>query len=217
MNFDRVARIYRLLETIVFGGTLQRARVHWLEVCRNSTSALIIGEGDGRFLCQLLRINPSIEVDCVEASGEMLELTRRRVKELNADALSRITFRHEDVRTCDLPASEYDVIVTHFVLDCFDEYELRGVVARLAAAATPEAIWLLADFQLPERGWGRWYARALVPMMYAFFRVAAGLKTNRLVDPTPALRAREFSCDREERTSGGMLKSQVWKHRGVSG
>ena len=133
------------------------------------------------------------------------------------EALSTVAFRQEDVRRCDLPSGTYDLIVTHFVLDCFDEGDLREVVARLAGAAMPNAIWLLSDFQIPEGGWGGWYARVLVRVMYGFFRMVASLKTDRLVDPTPILRAQGFILEHEELTLAGMLKSQLWSRGEMSG
>ena len=56
VNFDRVARVYRLLEYVIFGGALQRARVRWFNALEQPQRALVIGEGDGRFLSELMRV-----------------------------------------------------------------------------------------------------------------------------------------------------------------
>ena len=55
VSFDSIAPAYRTLETIAFGGALQRARVACLGEIGTPRRALIVGEGNGRFLCELLR------------------------------------------------------------------------------------------------------------------------------------------------------------------
>jgi hypothetical protein len=52
-----------------------------------------------------------------------------------------------------MPTDEtYDLIVTHFFLDCFRPDQLGHIIPRFAACATPNANWLIADFQIPARG-----------------------------------------------------------------
>ncbi len=125
MNFDRVARVYRWLEYIVFGHALERARVRWIDDLDGPTRGLVIGEGDGRFIYHLAQKWPSLKIDCVEASAEMIELARRRLQSLRTDA-STIRFIQEDIRDW-LPVGSYDLVVTHFFLDCFDENELEKI------------------------------------------------------------------------------------------
>jgi len=56
-NFDRVARIYRWAEYAALGPILQRTRTHFLPQLTGCHNALILGDGDGRFLARLL--NPT--------------------------------------------------------------------------------------------------------------------------------------------------------------
>ena len=62
MSFDTLAPIYRPLEAVLAGGVLQLCRTSFLAESVDRRRALILGEGPGRFLVELLRINPSIEV-----------------------------------------------------------------------------------------------------------------------------------------------------------
>ena len=78
MSFDRIASSYRFLEWIVFSNLLQRARTAFISQTVDSRRALIVGEGDGRFLAELLRRNPDIQVDCVDASAAMIRCARAR-------------------------------------------------------------------------------------------------------------------------------------------
>ena len=80
VSFDAVAPWYRMLETIAFGDALQRCRVACLGEIAVPRRALIVGEGNGRFLCALLQAHPGVEVVCVDASERMLQLARKRME-----------------------------------------------------------------------------------------------------------------------------------------
>ena len=62
-----------------FGSVLQKARNRWIDRIAPPKRALVLGEGDGRFVCELLRVHGEARVDCVDASGRMLEIARQRV------------------------------------------------------------------------------------------------------------------------------------------
>lgn len=209
MNFDRVAPFYRALETIAFGNALQRARTRWLRDMAEPGRALILGEGDGRFICELLDVHPALEIDCVDASARMLNLVEERLKTKLAVIRNRVRLMQRDIRTW-TPEGSYDLIVTHFVLDCFGPGEIGTVVKKLARVATADATWLLADFAVPESAFARMHARISLRAMYAFFRLTTGLQTSELVDPTGDLSAQGFVCRWREMSRLGMLKSEMW-------
>lgn len=213
MSFDSIAPAYRTLETIAFGGDLQRARVACLGEIETARRALIVGEGNGRFLCELLRVHPNVEIDCVDASGHMLELARRRVEcRLPADSIG-VRFLQQDITSWTPPESSYDLIVTHFFLDCFSEDRIAEVVNRLARAATPSATWLLADFCMPAGGLARIRARLWLSAMYRFFQFTAGIEAAELEDPSPFLRAAGFALASQHLFRSGMVKSELWRRR----
>ena len=130
MSFDSIAPLYRLLETIAFANRLQSARVTFLDQIPSPQRALIAGEGNGRFLRELLQKHPATVVDCVDASARMLQLARERV---HGD--SRTQHLHEDLVVWSPEENAYDLIVTHFFLDCFTQGEialwLRNLLAQL--------------------------------------------------------------------------------------
>jgi len=167
---------------------------------------LILGEGDGRFLRELLRENATVEVDCVDGSARMLELARARI----GDEAHRVRFILADALDWRADRRDYDLVVTHFFLDCFDDPGVRALVDELAAASQPRATWLLADFTIPEGRWHSWHARFWLSLLYAFFRLTTGLRTRAIVDPAPLLAARGFRCRRDTRTRLGMLSSASW-------
>ncbi|MEY2510544.1 MAG: hypothetical protein QOE26_1307 [Verrucomicrobiota bacterium] len=211
MSFDSIAPAYSTLETIAFSGDLQRARVAFLDEIGTPRRALIVGEGNGRFLCELLRRHSIIEVDCVDASQRMLDLARERIeRRLPADA-ARVRFLRHDITSWTPPEASYDLIVTHFFLDCFSEARIADIVNRLSRAATPNATWLLADFCMPAGAFARIRAGLLLAAMYRFFRFTSGIEARELDDPSPFLHTAGFALVTQHLFRGGMVKSELWR------
>jgi SAM-dependent methyltransferase len=210
VSFDIVAPWYRTLEAIAFGNALQQARVACLGEIGSPRRALIVGEGNGRFLAALLQRQPLIRIDCIDSSERMLDLARQRILRTTPDEIHRVAFLLADVPSW-APNDRYDLIVTHFLLDCFGVQQVGRIVAKLAQAATPNAAWLLADFRVPEAGFARWHARAWLAVMYSFFRSVARIEARDLVDPSPFLRAEAFVLERQHVFRFGMLKSELWR------
>src|SRR5580693_5673615 len=104
-NFDRLAPIYRVLEYGAFGHDLERARFCFLEKLRDCRTILVLGEGDGRCLEQLVRAAPDAHIDCLDLSPAMLARAEAR---LPAEAGTRVTFRQADLLTASLPDKNYD-------------------------------------------------------------------------------------------------------------
>jgi ubiquinone/menaquinone biosynthesis C-methylase UbiE len=215
MNFDRVAPHYRRLETVTFGSALEKSRNYWVRKVSRPKRALIVGEGNGRFLCELLRVHPGIEVDCVDASLRMLEVARARVRRLHPASYRFVRFIQSDVLAWS-PSDSYDLMVTHFFLDCFNEKQLRSVVSNLASAARENSIWLIADFTVPLEVFARAHAMFWLRTMYAFFRVTAQLENKRLVDPRRYLEAERFARIATETFRWKMIQTEIYA-RSVSG
>ena len=195
MNCDHIARWYRWLEYAGFGRALERRREAFLSEVSDARRVLALGDGDGRALTALLAAAPRACVDYIDVSARMLELARARA------GTEHVAYYNDDARAVPLPAAEYDLIVTHFFLDCFDETELEPLIARLRDAAAPRAQWLISEF----RGNG-WLVRAL----YFFFRIATGLRTRHLVDHRPLLQRHGFRIVRREDAWRGLLASELW-------
>ncbi len=211
MSFDRIARYYRFLETVAFGQALQRARVRWIDKIPAPKRALIVGEGNGRFLCELLRIYPTAVIDCVDASKQMLKLVQARVLATRTESFPQVRFLHQDILTWSMQDS-YDLLVTHFFLDCFRRDEMKAITDKLARAAAPNAVWLLADFTIPVQGiLAHIHGKVWVQMMYWFFRSVAGISANELIDPSTCLQANGFTCTSCQLSHTRMVKSELWR------
>lgn len=212
MNCDRVARAYRTLEYLSFGGALQACRVMYLDEIADCRRALLCGDGDGRFLAELLRANRNIAVDFVELSAGMIDVARRRIDAIGSEAAKRTRFHAIDVRDFE-PAdrSRYDLISAQFFLDCFDHDEISDVARKLASLAQPGARLLLSDFRIPARGLARYIDRAIVRGLYGAFRLTTGLRVTRLPNYEDALERTGFRKEKETLKLGGLLVASCWQ------
>lgn len=114
----------------------------------------------------------------------MLKLARRAVPQ---GELGRVEFVHQTLPGWVPERAGFDLVVTHFFLDCFPSGILEKVVGHISEGMRRNASWLIADFALPARGPARWRSMAIHFAMYAFFRFAARLSSSRLVPPEPFL------------------------------
>jgi SAM-dependent methyltransferase len=204
-NFDALARHYRWIEAITFGPLLQWCRTALMPQMLTTQRALILGDGNGRFLAELLAANSSVGVDAIDISPAMAALARQRIGDT-----SRVHFHVVDARLASFPVGSYDLIVTNFFLDCFGPHDLERLIPSLAATLEPGGRWVVGDFRLPARGWRRIAGRAALAAMYAFFRLATRLPAQQLVDPDPILRGAGLRLDAEKSRLGGFLSARLW-------
>lgn len=215
MSFDRLAPFYRAMEFVLAGGKLQRCRLAWLDEAKDCRRVLIVGEGPGRFLTECVKALPESQILCVDASEAMLKHARLALQRTKTDS-SRVKFEQAALPEWTPPQGEFDLIVTHFFLDCFPPEQLKLVVSRLASAAQPGARWLLADFCEPPRGFARWRARVILALAYAFFNLAAGLPARRLEAPDGYLEEHGLRLKERRIFEGGLLHSDLWETRAQS-
>lgn len=204
MNCDAIAGWYRWLEYIGFGSELERRRCAFLPKVASARRALVLGDGDGRFLASLVAQNPKAAIDYFDISGRMLELARRRA------GCGSVTYQQADALYAPFPVCEYDLVVTHFFLDCFDAASQARLVKRVSRAACPQAQWIISEFRQPESGWQAVWARLWLRGLYLFFGMTTGLKNRRLVDHHPVLMRHGFRLQRNEVTLFGLLASELW-------
>ncbi len=201
-SFDRLARPYRHLESVFFGRLLQEARTAQLQWLSTARRVLIVGEGDGRFLAQLLQQNANCSVHVVDRSHTMLQLARQRV----ARHTHRVTFTQADVIDCSFDAT-YDAIVTLFFLDCFENPEQAQVMARLGAAATPEACWLYSDFQPGPDGWHGLRHRLWLWVLYRAFGTFTDIRAGKWEDPLPTFERLGWQVESDRSFAGELLRA----------
>ncbi len=206
-NFDRIARPYRWLEYLSFGPMLEHCRFFRLPQLASARRALVLGDGDGRFLVHLLAANPTLHADVVDQSPAMLRLLHARVAALHAE--DRVTI-HETDALAFIPTGAYDLIATHFFLDCFPTDQILSLAHTIRPHLAPNALWLVSEFAIPS-GLAAVPARLLVASLYLAFRLITGLRTHALPDH-PAVLARTGLTLRHRKTFlSGLLVSELWQ------
>jgi len=154
-NFDGVASSYLFLETITFGNQLQKCRTSMISHLTNSKRALVLGEGNGRFLEAFCKANPLAEILVIDESPRMLDLAKRRIANANPPINNQIEFRCANVFEI-LPLSgTFDLIVCNFFLDCFTSSEIGHLMGLFRQMLFGEGLLVVGDFRKPHSIFGK--------------------------------------------------------------
>ena len=207
-SFDRLVSVYRLLEFGAFGRDLERARFCFLERLSGAHRILVFGDGDGRALARLAAAAPQARIECVDISAAMIARARARLRPADR---ARVIFHHADALAVPLPGGPFDAVTTLFFLDCFTGAQVEALVGRIAATLAPDALWLWADFRMPERGWSRLRARLTIPLLYAFFRWQTGIPARQLPPAEEILAAAGFRSVASVDRQGGMVRTRLFR------
>lgn len=210
-NFDRLAHAYRWMEYLSFGPMLERCRFHFLPECFDARQALVLGDGDGRFTARLLASNPKVEIDAIDCSAAMLKQLRQRAVAAATTGSTRLQTTQADLREFTPGRGEYDLVVSHFFLDCLTEDEVAALVERTAPHLTANACWLVSEFAIPEQGWRRGAARLLVRSLYFAFGVMTHLRVRKIPDYSSILMRNGFRLQQQTRFVGGLLVAEIWE------
>ena len=207
-QFDRVARLYRWAEYLALGPLLRHTRERLMPECLGCRQALLLGDGDGRFIAALLRRAPDLHAVAVDTSAKMLELLRerclrqgdgRRVQTLHGSALEYTA------------EPNTDLVVTHFFMDCLTQDEVNRLAGQLAAQVCETCRWVISEFGVPERGVGRIAAQTYIRALYLAFRLLTGLQPQKLPDYRSALHAAGFIQMKRIEQMHGFLLSELWQ------
>jgi SAM-dependent methyltransferase len=212
-NFDPLARAYRWLEYLSFGPILEQTRLHYLSRLNRSKRALVLGDGDGRFLARFMAFNKEVRVDAVDSSAAMLSQLENRVGRLGPAASRRLTVHQADALRFVPTVGGYDLVVTHFFLDCFSGCELESLVRSLAPHLEADALWVASDFAVPQSGPASFLARLVVRVLYQAFGLLTGLETRELPQYARILRAAGLRLVETNTRLRGLLISELWQLR----
>lgn len=214
-DFNLIARPYRWLEYLTLGRALERCRLHFIPRLLHQKKALVFGDGDGRFLAALMTANPSIHADAIDTSAAMLHLLRRRCESSALNATVRLQTHHADALVF-TPIGQYDLVATHFFLDCLTQRELETLISHVAPSLSPEALWVVSDFRIPS-GPMRLPARIIVRTLYFAFRILTGLHTDRLPDHTVPMIEAGLVRMAQHYPLSGLLTTELWQYQNKLG
>lgn len=129
-----------------------------------------MGGGTGWLLKEILKVNRSCKIHYIDASSKMIALAKAKTRNDK-----RVVFIHgtED----DIPTSlKFDGVITNFYLDLFSESTLQVVVRKIRSALVPGSPWIATDFVHGTK----WWQRAMLKVMYRFFKLATYIEAKRL-------------------------------------
>jgi ubiquinone/menaquinone biosynthesis C-methylase UbiE len=210
MSFDRLAPYYCWIELSLAGGKLHRCRTAFLGQIPTPKNILLLGEGHGRSLVECRRTFAHAQITCVDASADMLIQARRQLSRHNLEA-NQVEFIHADALNLAAPPHRYDLVVANFFLDCFRPDQLEKIIFKITTSSTPDASWLLADFQIPDAGWRRIRSQLILWLLYRFFRATARLPAHKLTKPDSLLEKAGFTLHRRIESEWGLLHSDWWR------
>ncbi|MEM9159905.1 MAG: class I SAM-dependent methyltransferase [Verrucomicrobiota bacterium] len=201
-SFDSIAHPYQKLEYFFFGDLLERVRAHHLpSISPQSQTALLIGDGDGRFAESLLQTLPHLQIDSIDSSSTMLEIARKRLD--NPPSFQPI---FANALTHSYPDSQYDLIALNFVVDCFTQEQFDFLKPKLQATLKPNGQLLYSDFAYTQSR----FRNLLIQTLYLLFFGATALETRAL----PQTRWRsDFTVQAAKTWLNGALTSQLLKNK----
>lgn len=212
-NFNPLARIYRWMEYLSFGPMLERCRFQFLSQCRDAQNALILGDGDGRFTARFVSINATVQVQAVDASTAMLAELRKRVEGVSSQASQRVRAVQADLRSFSPTDTGYDLVISHFSLDCLTDEEIGILIERVLPHLAPEAHWLVSEFAVPKDGWRRLCGRWLIRFLYLAFSKMTHLQVQQLPDYAHSFARHGFQRREQAHLLGGLLVAELWERK----
>jgi ubiquinone/menaquinone biosynthesis C-methylase UbiE len=179
MDFNKIAPYYSLLESLLFCGALQATRTSFIHYLVDAEKILLIGEGRGRLLKELLRLNPKAEVWVVEQSASMIEKMKCDLEPFD---FKKVTFINESFLT--YPGTyQFDAVCTCFFFDCFESAEVKNGIGKIYSLLKVDGIWMNADFRFFHNHalHQRIAHRLLIQFLYGFFHLTTRLTAATLV------------------------------------
>lgn len=203
-DFSRLAPVYDLLGELAFAGALRRSQTCFtgeLPACRR---VLIIGGGTGGFLIELLKTKEVDVVDYVDISPGMIKKAREKLQKKCPQFVCKVNFICGSVE--EVQGQKYDLICTHYFLDCFSPQELPAIMAGLYLSLNTGGQWLFADFTGDT-----FLKKNLVAFLYKFFKLTAALNAGELADFRGEFSKLGVQLCREGFFAGRLLRAALYK------
>lgn len=210
-NFNLIAPIYDKLVTLIFGQTLQKAQNVFLSQIPNNAKVLILGGGSGQILVPILKNKPKTKIIYQEASSKMIALSQNRLRKEFPQHYQQVNFIHSS--DCSkLPLNQNDVVITPFVLDVFNEDEIKLVFQYLNLTLKKKGKWIWTDFYLPS-GSMRPLAIILIQSMYLFFRLVSNISAKKLPDVERYFHQYDYQLLLKRAFIRGIVQSRLYEKK----
>lgn len=197
-RFNVIAPFYDRLAAVVFGADILESQLCFLTEVPPHAKVLVLGGGTGKWLNELLRINPTCVVYYVDASSKMLAIAKSR-----CNSKGQVNFIHGTEES--IPDEKYEIVVTYFFVDLFDESKLDMLIRDIGEKLKVGGQWIVADF-VRERNWHR----LLLGVMYAFFAFLRAVDTTKLPDWQEIFIQNNYQVQKSKSFFRNFIKSCVY-------
>jgi ubiquinone/menaquinone biosynthesis C-methylase UbiE len=148
----------------------------------------------------------------VDISEKMIRLARERLREKAPEFEQSVHFICGSVS--DIPEGiQFDLIITPYVLDCFAEKELPGVLKILTDTLNEKGIWLFVEFNVPGKGPQRAFAKTVIFLLYVFFALCCGLKQKGLANFHSFFQKLPLEATGQKTFCHGLLIACIYRRR----
>jgi tRNA (cmo5U34)-methyltransferase len=199
-GFDRIAWIYDWLASVVFGASIKKSQIHFINHIPEHANVLILGGGTGWILPEILSVRPDCKIVYIEASEKMILLSKKRTTNY-----SHIHFIHGT--ELDIPVSmQFDAVITNFYLDLFPPDKLSEVIRKILSSMKREGIWIVTDFVNVSKWQG-----LLLKIMYYFFSVTTNIEAKHLPGYTKAIEQSGLRAIDSRKFYSGFIKTMIFR------
>lgn len=209
-GFDRISSIYDALSWCYGFGAIQRSRRGLLPYIPQAKHLLVLGDGTGLAVSELLESCSPQSIVCVDLSSCMLMRLRQRLTRRCPWAIPRLRLIQGGITA--IPDDvHYDLIVSHYFLDLFDDKSLAELLDRLERCWRPGGSWWVTDFARPSDSWiPTALQQTLLSGLYRFFRSTCGVQGATLPNIERAFHSRGWMTQRRMRSAWGSLESTLF-------
>ena len=197
-GFDGLSPFYDLIASSFSFNTIWRSQAYFLSHLGNYSSVLILGGGTGRILQEMMKRSVSDNYVYVDCSAKMIKRSRRRVKD--DPRVHFICGTEDDIP----PGKNFDLIVTPYVLDCFNEKQLGRVMKVLDARLSPGGKWFFTDFV--KKG-------IITRSLYLFFRATGAVEVKSLPDFEKQFELFGYRTEAEKYFLGRLLATRIYSRK----
>lgn len=206
-NYDKIANHYDTLSRLVFGKAQVNAQINQLKCIPENSSILLVGGGTGWILEEISKLHASgLKITYVEISAKMIALSE--VRNIRNNSIDFVNIAIENFTT----DSSFDVILTPFLFDNFNEPKAVSVFKKLDKMLNEPGIWFLVDFSLNVKN-GRWWKWLMLKSMYLFFKLIRIVEASKLIDMNLYFLKNNYQILEEQFYYGSFIKASVFKKK----